>query len=118
MSLHELLAALEDDEPERADVYMIPPEDGILTDADSDKSDDEHEAAPTASSEGSPVRLGLSQQVLGPHRHPQSHVWFQSNRKPSPQSRAGRRQDPHSSHTTGEKPSKRAVSDRADNFGV
>lgn len=46
LSLHELLAELEDDEPEGADIYMIPPEDGAETDQDSDKSDEEHEANP------------------------------------------------------------------------
>lgn len=46
LSLHELLAELEEDEPDRAEVYMIPPDDGVETDQDSDKSDEEHEADP------------------------------------------------------------------------
>ncbi|XP_050299101.1 piggyBac transposable element-derived protein 2-like [Anthonomus grandis grandis] len=46
LSLHELLLELEDDEPEKASIYLIPPDDGALTDEDSDKSDDEHEANP------------------------------------------------------------------------
>lgn len=41
-----MIAELVEDEPESADVYIIPPDDGVVTDQDSDKSDEEHEADP------------------------------------------------------------------------
>lgn len=83
-----------------------------------------------ASSEGTLVLLGLrcplvgvqaTQQVLGTHRPPsQPYVVPDQQETPTsdshpPQSEAGRRQDPHSSHNRG-KPSRKDVSDTADNF--
>lgn len=47
---------------------------------------------------------------------PQSHVWFQSTMRTTPQSSTGRKQDHNSSHHTRQKVSKRAASARADNF--
>ncbi|CAG9814609.1 unnamed protein product [Phaedon cochleariae] len=43
LPLHELLAALEDDIVDSADIYITPPQDGEETDQDSDLSDDDHE---------------------------------------------------------------------------
>lgn len=41
-----MLAELEEDEPDKADVFIIPPDEGVITDEDSDKSDEEHEGNP------------------------------------------------------------------------
>lgn len=43
MPLHELLAALEDNETDFADIYITPSQDGGKTDQDSDLSDYEYE---------------------------------------------------------------------------